>query len=79
MSNIFRDKTAGPMVLIGATLALGGLFSFVRGAEIGGAVFAIGFLIEFTGPYLHDRAHRRRGRSRMRCGERVTGTSPAGT
>lgn len=61
MSQILRDKKAGPMMLIGAALALGGLFWLVRGAGVGAAVFAIGFVIEVTGPYLHDRAHRRRG------------------
>ncbi len=52
----------GPMVLLGVTLGIGGLiFGVVRGSAVGFALCAVGLVIEFAGPYIHDKAHRRQG------------------
>lgn len=48
-------------MLIGLALALGGLLWLERGAVDGAALLVVGLVVEFTGPYLHDNAHRRRG------------------
>lgn len=48
-------------MLIGLALALGGLLWLGRGAVAGAALLVVGLVVEFTGPYLHDNAHRRRG------------------
>ena len=50
------------MFLLGFTLGLGGLiFGLVRDSAVGFALCAVGLVLEFTGPAIHDRAHRRHG------------------
>lgn len=49
------------MMLTGLALVFVGLFLLVQGAAVGGVLVLVGFVIEFTGPYLHDRTHRLRG------------------
>jgi hypothetical protein len=62
VSSILRDKKGGPLLLVGAALALGGgILGLVHGAWIWTVLVAVGLVIEFSGPYVHDRAHRRHG------------------
>lgn len=50
------------MLLVGATLAFGGLIlGVVRSAAVWDVLVAVGLVIEVSGPYVHDRAHRRHG------------------
>jgi hypothetical protein len=62
VSSILRDRKGAPMLLVGAALVFGGLIlGVVRGEAVWAVLVAVGFVIEFSGPYVHDRAHRRHG------------------